>query len=154
MAENNKLTKEQMTNLQFTEMLENMKQFASVVDNILPVTDLTSNSTKTWTVFDKELLRSYMQNPYATSSQTSLRNLAKFLWTLSFPLRRIVTYFAQLPDCSAYKINLDFSLIEDNDEEALLQDYETACRFVRKMNLILNIYKMFIIGASIDDYLK
>jgi hypothetical protein len=126
MAENNKLTKEQLDNLKFTELIDNMRQFAKAMDDILPLMDLTSNSTKTWTVFNKETLRSYMQNPYAASSQTSLRNLSKFLYTLSFPLRRIVNYFASLPDFSAYKVNLDFSLIEDNDEESLLQDYENA----------------------------
>ena len=146
MAENNKLTKEQISNLNFTEIVDNMKQFAKMIDDILPLTDLASNSTKTWTVFNKETLRSYMQNPYASSSQTSLRNLAKFLYTLSFPLRRIVNYFASLPDFSAYKVNLDFSLIEDNDEESLLQDYENACRFVRKMNLALNMFKLFVIA--------
>lgn len=146
MAENNQLTKEQMSNLNFTEMAENMKQFAKAIDNILQLTDLTSSSTKTWTVFDKELLRSYMQNPYASSSQTSLRSLAKFLYTLSFPLRRIINYFASLPDFSAYKVSLDFSLIEENDEESLLQDYENACRFIRKMNLTLNIFKLLVIA--------
>lgn len=139
MAEKNK-------NIEFTEQLENMQQFAKAIDDMIQLTDLTSNSTKTWTVFNKETLRSYMQNPYAASSQTSLRNLAKFLYTLSFPLRRIVNYFASLPDFSAYKINLDFSLIEDNDEESLLQDYENACRFVRKMNLQLNMFKLLIIA--------
>lgn len=146
MAENNKLTKEQMDNLNFTEFVDNMKQFAKAMDDLLPLTDLMSNSTKTWTVFNKETLRSYMQNPYAASSQTSLRNLARFLYTLSFPLRRIVNYFASLPDFSAYKVNLDFSLIEDNDEESLLQDYENACRFVRKMNLTLNLFKLLVIA--------
>ena len=146
MAENNKLTKEQISNLNFTEMADNMRQFAKAVDEILQLTDLTSNATKTWTVFNKEELRSYMQNPYATSSQTSLRNLARFLYTLSFPLRRIVNYFASLPDFSAYKVNLDFSIVEDNDEESLLQDYENACRFVRKMNLTLNMFKLLVIA--------
>ena len=146
MAENKKLTKEQKENLELTFNIENIKQFAKTIDDVLQLTDLTSNSTKTWTVFDKELLRSYMQNPYASSSQASLRNLAKFLYTLSFPLRRMINYFAQLPDCSAYKINLDFSLIEENDEEALLQDYENSCRFVRKMNLILNIFKLLTVA--------
>ncbi len=146
MVENNKLTKEQIDNLKFTELADNMKQFAKMMDDILPLTDLTSNSTKTWTVFNKETLRSYMQNPYSASSQTSLRNLAKFLYTLSFPLRRIVNYFASLPDFSSYKVNLDFSLIEDIDEESLLQDYEDACRFIRKMNLTLNMFKLFVIA--------
>lgn len=146
MAENNKLTKEQINNLNFTELVNNMQQFAKAMDDILPLVDLTSNSTKTWTVFNKETLRSYMQNPYAASSQTSLRSLARFLYTLSFPLRRIVNYFASLPDFSAYKVNLDFSLIEDNDEESLLQDYENACRFIRKMNLVLNMFKLLTVA--------
>lgn len=146
MAENDKLTKEQINNLNFTELVNNMQQFATAMDAILPLVDLTSNSTKTWTVFNKETLRTYMQNPYASSSQTSLRSLARFLYTLSFPLRRIVNYFASLPDFSAYKVNLDFSLIEDNDEESLLQDYENACRFIRKMNLLLNMFKLLIVA--------
>lgn len=143
MAEN-KNKKSEFENLKFTESLEAMKQYAKVVEDVLKLVDLTSNSTKVWTVFSKDSLRSYLQNPYAASSQASLRNLAKFLYTLSFPLRRIVNYFASLPDFSAYKINLDFNLIEDNDEESLLQDYEDACRFVRKMNLELNIFKLLV----------
>ena len=145
MAENKK-TKMEMELLKFTEDLEMIKQYAKAADDILKLVDLTSNSTKTWTVFNKEELRAYMQSPYAASSQNSLRQLAKFLYTLSFPLRRIINYFASLPDFSAYKINLDFSLIEDNDKESLLQDYENACRFVRKMNLTLNMFKLLIIA--------
>lgn len=128
------------------EKIENMKQFASAIDNVLQLVDLSSNSTKTWTVFNKDNLRSYLQSPYSTNSQTNLRNLAKFLYTLSFPLRRIINYFASLPDFSAYKVNLDFTLIEDNDEETLLGDYEDACRFIRRMNLQINMFKLLVIA--------
>lgn len=141
-----KITESEKENLEFTEKLENMKQYAKAVDDILRLVDLTSSTTKTWTVFSKDNLRSYLQNPYSSSSQNSLRNLAKFLYTLSFPLRRIINYFASLPDFSAYKVNLDFSLVEENDEEALLQDYEDACRFIRKMNLEMNMFKLLIIA--------
>lgn len=141
-----KITKNEKENLEFTEKLENMKQYAKAVDDILRLVDLTSSTTKTWTVFSKDNLRSYLQNPYSSNSQNSLRNLAKFLYTLSFPLRRIINYFASLPDFSAYKVNLDFSLVEENDEEALLQDYEDACRFIRKMNLEMNMFKLLIIA--------
>ena len=132
--------------LLFTEQIENMKQFAAAIDSVLHITDLSSSTTRTWTVFNKDNLRSYLQSPYSTNSQTNLRNLAKFLYTLSFPLRRIVNYFASLPDFSAYKVNLDFSLIEDNDDEALLQDYEDACRFIRRMNLEINMFKLLVIA--------
>lgn len=145
MAEN-KLTKEKKENLQFTEQLENMKQYAKAVDDILKLVDLTSSTTKTWTIFSKDNLRSYLQNPYSSSSQNSLRNLSKFLYTLSFPLRRIINYFASLPDFSAYKVNLDFSLVEENNEETLLKDYEYACKLVRRMNLEINMFKLLVIA--------
>lgn len=148
MAETKKQsTEENKTDvLKFTESLDNMKQFADAADKILQLIDLTSSATKTWTVFSKDSLRTYLQNPYSTNSQTNLRNLAKFLYTLSFPLRRIINYFASLPDFSMYKVNLDFSLIEENDEESLLQDYENACRFIRKMNLEINMFKLLVIA--------
>lgn len=145
MAETKNQKTEQETKNEFLKLTENfsqMQQYAAAVDNILQLVDLTSSSTKTWTVFNKENLRSYLQSPYSSNSQTNLRNLAKFLYTLSFPLRRIINYFASLPDFSAYKVNLDFSLVEENDEESLLQDYENACRFIRKMNLEINMFKL------------
>ena len=132
--------------LKLTENFENIRQYATAVDNILKLVDLSSSSTKTWTVFNKDNLRSYLQSPYSSNSQSNLRNLARFLYTLSFPLRRIVNYFASLPDFSAYKVNLDFSLVEENDEETLLQDYEDACRFIRKMNLEINMFKLLVIA--------
>lgn len=149
MAENNKQTSLEDVKkeaLSFTEKLENMKQYAAAIDNMLPLVDLTRDSTKTWTVFNKDTLRTYLQSPYSVNSQNNLRNLSKFLYTLSFPLRRIVNYFASLPSFSDYKVNLDFSLIEDNDEESLLQDYENACKFIRKMNLDINMFKLLIIA--------
>lgn len=134
------------SNLEFIEKFDKMKQYAKAYDDVLQLINLASSSSKTWTVFNKEQLRGYLQSPYAASSQNSLRNLAKFLYTLSFPLRRIVNYFASLPDFSARKVNLDFSLTEDNDEESLLKDYEDACRLVRKMNLEINMFKLLLIA--------
>ncbi len=149
MAETKNQTKEEEMKTELfklTENIDNMRQYASAVDKILQLVDLTNSSTKTWTVFNKDNLRTYLQSPYSANSQTNLRNLAKFLYTLSFPLRRIINYFASLPDFSMYKVNLDFSIIEENDEESLLQDYEDACRFIRKMNLEINMFKLLVIA--------
>ena len=142
MTEKQKMTQEQIENLKFTERLENMKQFVKALEDVIQLNDLASSTTKTWTVFNKDNLRTYLQNPYSANSQKNLIALSKFLYTLSFPLRRIVNYFASLPDFSAYKVNLDFNLIEENDEESLLQDYEDATRYIRKMNLTINMLKL------------
>lgn len=148
MAENTNTveTQTKKEGLQFSEKLENLQQYFAAVEKALQLVDLSSGTTKTWTVFNKDNLRSYLQNPYSANSQTNLRNLAKFLYTLSFPLRRITNYFASLPDFSAYKINLDLSLIEEPEEEKMLQDYEEACRFVRKMNLEINMFKLLVMA--------
>lgn len=146
MAESKNQTKEEIKTELFklTENIDSLRQYATAADKILQLVDLTSSSTKTWTVFNKDNLRNYLQNPNSANSQANLRNLAKFLYTLSFPLRRIVNYFASLPDFSMYKVNLDFSLVEENDEESLFQDYEDACRFIRKMNLEINMFKLMV----------
>lgn len=149
MAEN-KLTKEEMENLKFTENLEKLKQFAKSYDDVFKLINLESNTTKTWTVFNKDNLRSYLQNPYSVSSQTNLRNLSRFLYTLSFPLRRIINYFASLPDFSVYKVIPDISMIEEPDEESVLQDYEDVCRYVRAMDLMLDLFKLLIIAWRED----
>lgn len=149
MAEN-KLTKEEMENLKFTENLEKLKQFAKSYDDVFKLINLESNTTRTWTVFNKDNLRSYLQNPYSASSQTNLRNLSRFLYTLSFPLRRIINYFASLPDFSVYKVIPDISMIEEPDEESVLQDYEDVCRYVRAMDLMLDLFKLLIIAWRED----
>lgn len=142
MAEKN----DKKENLEFSSKIEQIEQFVKAYEDVLRLVDLERETTKTWTVYNKDNLRTYLKNPYSTNSQKNLRNLSKFLYTLSFPLRRIVNYFASLPDFSSYKINLDFSFIEDNDEETLLKDYEEASRYVRKMNLEINMFKMLIIA--------
>lgn len=133
-------------NLQFTETMAKVEQFAKALDSVLAVTDLTTSTTKAWTVFSKDSLRQYLQSPYSSSSQTQLRNLARFLSTLSFPLRRLISYFASLPDLSVYKVLPKYNLIEDNDEEALLQDFENVCRLTENMDLAINFFKVLSIA--------
>lgn len=135
-------SKEQLEALRFTERMEQMEQFANAVAKIISLQDLTQSTTKSWTVFSKESLRQYLQSPYSTSSQNSLRNLSRFLTTLSFPLRRLLTYTASLPDFTIKKVIPKYSLIEDNDEESLLQDVENVCVYTRNMNLALNMFKV------------
>jgi hypothetical protein len=133
-----------------TERMARFEAFAKAANDVISLTDLASNSTKSWTVFSKDTLRQYLQSPYAATSQTQLRNLARFLYTLSFPLRRLIQYFASIPDFSVYKVIPDYSLVEDNDEEALLQDFEDTCRLVRGLGLDLNMFRLLIIGYRDD----
>ena len=136
--------------IQMIDKTTQLRAFAEAVDKYVALTDLSSNTTKSWTVYSKDTLRSYLQSPYASTSQTQLRNLSKFLYTLSFPLRRLIQYFASLPDFSVYNVFPEYSLIEEPDEESLLQDFEDACKYVRAMGLDLNIFRLLIINWRED----
>lgn len=137
-------------NLKFTANMEQLRQYAQAYDEVFKLVDLESSSTKTWTVFNKENLRSYLQNPYNTSSQKNIRDLARFLSTLSFPLRRLINYLASLPDFSVYKVIPNISMLEDPDGDSVLKDYEDVCRFVRAMDLELDLFKMLVIAWRED----
>ena len=130
--------------------IEQFKQFAKSYDEILKLVDLESSSTKTWTVFNKDSLRSYLQNPYSANSQANIRNLSRFLATLSFPLRRLINYLASLPDFSVYKVIPNISMIEEPDADSILQDYEEVCRYIRAMDLELDLFKMLMIAWRED----
>lgn len=130
--------------------IEQLKQFAKSYDDIFKLVDLESSATKTWTVFNKESLRSYLQNPYSTNSQTNIRNLSRFLATLSFPLRRLINYLASLPDFSVYKVIPSISMLEEPDINDILQDYEEVCKYIRAMDLELDLFKMLVIAWRED----
>ena len=130
--------------------IEQFKQFAKSYEEILQLVDLESSSTKTWTVFNKDSLRSYLQNPYSQNSQANIRNLSRFLATLSFPLRRLINYLASLPDFSVYKVIPNISMIEEPDVDSILQDYEEVCKYIRAMDLELDLFKMLIIAWRED----
>lgn len=142
--------KTKVENLKFTANMDELRQFAKAYDDIFKLVDLESSTTKTWTVFNKENLRSYLQNPYNASSQKNIRDLARFLSTLSFPLRRLINYLASLPDFSVYKVIPNISMLEVPDEESVLKDYEEVCKFVRTMDLELDLFKMLVIAWRED----
>lgn len=130
--------------------IEQLKQFAKSYDEIFKLVDLESSTTKTWTVFNKDSLRSYLQNPYSANSQANIRNLSRFLATLSFPLRRLINYLASLPDFSVYKVIPNISMLEEPDADSILKDYEEVCRYIRAMDLELDLFKMLVIAWRED----
>ena len=137
-------------NLKFAADMEKLRQYAKAYDDVFKLVDLESSTTKTWTVFNKESLRSYLQNPYGASSQKNIRDLARFLSTLSFPLRRLINYLASLPDFSVYKVIPNISMLEEPDEKSVLKDYEEVCKFVRAMDLELDLFKLLVIAWRED----
>ena len=110
--------------------------------------DLTKTQTRSYTIYNKENLRSYMKNPM--SNENRLRNLSRFLYRVSQPYRRLINYNAQQVDLTAMTISPNIDITQQNDKNTVLKDYYDTCVEVDKMHLHEEIYKM-LVTAWIED---
>lgn len=119
----------------FTAKQQQIEQFQKAAKAALQLLDLQNQPNKTYTVYSKESLRTYLKNPLTDTNQKNLRKLSQFLYVLSAQYRRIISYFATHIDLSAYNVIPNISMTEDNDDEKILQNYESTLKWVEKMNL-------------------
>ena len=81
---------------------ERLEQFAKAVEQAVRLINLESPSNyKTYQSFNKDNLRNAMKNPLTDNNQKILRKLSQYLYHLSFPLRRIIAYYASQIDMTA-----------------------------------------------------
>ena len=142
---NKKLTVSEIKEFQKQERRKELYEKAQKAINLL---DLTKNQTRSYTIYNKENLRTYMQNP--ASNENRLRNLSRFLYRVSQPYRRLVNYNAQQIDLTAMTIRPNINITEQNDKATVLKDYYDSCVEVDKIHLHTEIYKM-LITAWIED---
>lgn len=123
-------------------------RFAAVKD-ILQLIDLTQNKSRSYTVYSKDNLRSYLQNPSTEANQKNLRNLSEFLYTVSHVYRRLVLNKANQFDAKSYIV---YPKLNDNGEveESSYQNYIKTSNYVQGMHLDTQIRKC-LIKAWLDD---
>ena len=59
----------------FTAKQQRIEQYAKASKDALQLLDLQNPPTKTYTVYSKELLRTYLKNPLSDQNQKNLRNV-------------------------------------------------------------------------------
>lgn len=123
-------------------------KFAAVKD-VLQLIDLTSSKTQSYTIYSKDNLRSYLQNPSTSSNQSSLRKLSEFLYTVSHVYRRLVLNKANQFDAKSYIV---YPKLNDNGEveDSSYQNYIKTSNYVQGMHLDTQIRKC-LIKAWLDD---
>lgn len=142
---NKKLTAAEMREFQKEER---RKELYAKAKNAVNLLDLTKNQTRTYTIYNKESLRTYMKNP--ASNENRLRNLSRFLYRVSQPYRRLVNYNAQQIDLTAMVLTPNINITEQNDTVSVLKDYYNTCVQVDKMHMDSETYKMAL-TAWIED---
>ena len=123
-------------------------RFAAVKD-ILQLIDLTSTQSKSYTVYSKDNLRTYLQNPSTESNQKNLRNLSEFLYTVSHVYRRLILNKANQFDAKSYIV---YPRLNDNGEveDSSYQNYIKTSNYMQGMHLDTQVRKC-LIKAWLDD---
>lgn len=129
---------------------EQQNHFAAVKQAIQLI-DLTKTETRTFTIFNKEKLRQYMQNP--KSNESNLRNLSRFLYRVSHNYRRLISYQAEMVDLTAAVVVPQLDLTEDaHDDEKILKNYYDTLVQVDKMNMASEILKCLLVAWREDTF--
>ena len=124
------------------------KELFAKTQKAMQLLDMTKNQTRSYTIYNKENLRTYMKNPFANEDR--LRNLSRFLYRMSMPYRRLIWHNAQQIDLTSVSISPNINITEKNDSKTVLKDYYDTCVQVDKMHLHSEIYKL-LITAWIED---
>lgn len=129
---NKKLTATEVK--KFYEENKDMLNFASAENALKQLVDAKKTTkNRTITNFNKESLRTYLQN--ISSNEKNLRNLSRYLYYRSQPYSRLIRYNANMFCLDIRSVIPNYSLIEENDKEAMKKSYNDTLYALDKMNL-------------------
>lgn len=120
-----------------------LENYAKAKEAAMTLKDVTKTSSRTIGTFSKDTLRTYMKNP--TAQYKNLRKLSRFLYYRSSAYRRLIWYSATMIDPSAHSIIPIIDPRNDNDPEEIQNSFYDTANEVEKMNLALEMLKLYII---------
>lgn len=127
--------------IEFLRRDERNKAAYAAVKDAMQLIDLTSNTSKSYSTYSRETLRSYLQNPASESNQKNLRKLSNFLYTVSHVYRRLVNFKACQIKLNAWTVYPDIILTEQPSVDDILSNYDKVTKYVRNMNMKNQILK-------------
>lgn len=135
--------KEQITHLQEDEQ-KRQAAFAAELKKALQLFDPEKPPTKTTSTYSRESLRTYLRNPATDGNNKNLRKLSSYLYTVSHVYRRMVNFKAHQINCKTWSAYPIVSMVDENDEEAILREYERVVNIVTSMHMETQIFKIML----------
>lgn len=126
------------------EFADMKTSFAKAMEPLKTLVDVTKRTAKTITVFDRERLRTFLQN--ITSNEANLRALSWFLYYQSQPYRRLINYHANAFCLYARSVIPTSSLTKANKKNKVLKSYNDTIDVLDRMHLQYEMFKMFVIA--------
>lgn len=125
-----------------------LSNFAKADNAITQLRDVTKTSNKTITAFNKETLRTYLQN--IGSNEKNLRNLSRYLFYRCHAYYRLIMYNATMFDLSARTVVPQYDLLNPPDKDSFLKDYQETLDVLERLNLQYEMLKVYV-NCFIED---
>lgn len=110
-------------------------------NNPLTLRDVTKNDIKFVSAFDKESLRSYLQN--IGSNEVNLRNLSRYLYYRSHPYYRLIMYNANMFDLNARTVKPNYNMLKPANPKTVIKEYWETISILDEMNLQFEFLKAY-----------
>ena len=136
-------TKEQIKHLQEEEQ-NRQAAFAAELKKALQLFDPEKPPTRTTSTYSRESLRIYLRNPATDANNKNLRKLSNYLYTISHVYRRMINFKAHQINCKTWSAYPIVSMVDENDEEAILREYERVINIVTAMHMETQIFKIML----------
>ena len=107
----------------------------------LQLLDPSKSNTRSFTVFSKETLRTYMQNPL--TNYKNLRNLSRFLYYRSQIYKRIITYNATMIDTNYRSVIPQIDITKNIDSKKIIKSFYDTSVLLDKFNLNTEMLKAY-----------
>lgn len=136
-------TKEQIKHLQEEEQ-NRQAAFAAELKKALQLFDPKKPPTRTTNTYSRDSLRTYLRNPATDANNKNLRKLSNYLYTVSHVYRRMVNFKAHQINCKTWSAYPIISMVDENDEESILREYERVVNIVTAMHMETQIFKIML----------
>ena len=136
----NKLTAAELREW-YEQNKKEIANFAKADNAIKQLTDISKTTTKTISAFNKESLRTYLQN--IGSNQKNLRNLSRYLFYRCHAYYRLIMYNSTMFDLTARTVVPQYDMLNPPDRESFLKDYQETLDVLDKLNLQFEMLKAY-----------
>jgi hypothetical protein len=110
-----------------------LKNYASALDPLKQLRDVTKSASKTVRSLTKEDIVSYLQNPL--SYENRIREASWYLYYRSQIYRRLVLYFSTLFFLDARSIIPRYDLVKPDSDDKILKSYNDTLKMLSNWNI-------------------
>ena len=127
-----------------------IENFAAAEQAVKGLRDVTKTATRTVTAFNKESLRTYLQNIGA--NEKNLRNLSRYLFYRCHAYYRWVMYNSTMFDLSCRTVIPKYDLVKGGDAKKMLNSYYSTLTVLDELNLQYEFLKALTVAFREDVF--